>query len=124
MSSLLCSILTIEIIYQFVRHSIYFSSVSILFTIYQLLLLFSPILKNNKILLIVPIDAYFNLSEAIGDTVRYFFTQNFDIATIGILPGIYPTVAIALMDISGLVILLLRIYSYWQEHKAGKNTKF
>ena len=122
--SIISSLTTLNDTLILIRSSIFLSGMIILFFLYRVLLISAPFIKQNKILFLVPIDAFFLLPEHALQVFQYYFSINVIIAKVGILPAIWSPLAIALMDISGLVILLLRIYSYWQEHKAGKNTKF
>lgn len=97
---------------------------AILFTAYQVVLIFSPVFKCNKVLFLVPISAYFVLPSHLSGLLAYWFTNYTSFAKVGVVPGIYIAASISFTDISGLIILALRIYGYWREHKGGQKTKF
>ncbi len=97
---------------------------AILSIIYIMILIIMPFIKYNKFLFLVPIDAYFNLRENSLEVYQYFFSKDVVIAKVGFFSPLWNPLMITLLDISGLVLLALRLYGYWQEHLSGKRTKF
>jgi hypothetical protein len=96
---------------------------SIFGVICMLIIIIAPFRKQNvylfAIIIIASITSYTPYS-----IYRYFFDENFSIVTVGNIPGIISDASFFLLDLTGLVVLALRIYGYIDEHRSGLKTQF
>jgi hypothetical protein len=122
--SLLCSLTILREMFAFARLSSHLSVLFILYVLFRLALVIMPFIKQNKILFLVPIDAYFWLPSHMSLVYDYFFVSPYILGQIGILPPILSPLFVTLMDVSGIIILLLRLVGYWQERKIGMGVEF
>ena len=123
--TLMCALLTINIAWPLLLSDSSFLAASILFTILQILLIIAPFLKDNRFLfLMLPIAYMSSYFSSLNAFFGYLFLQGYDLAKVGVVPGWLSMGSFVLLDTIGLVVLMLRCYSYIKEHRAGLKTQF
>ena len=96
----------------------------IVFFLYLTILFIGCILRLNIVLFL---SILFLPQVIIGSLVpllQSIFTSNYSFVNIGFMPGYANALGNLLTTASAFLFFLIRLFSYWQEHKAGKNTKF
>lgn len=122
--SIIIMIVTLPSIWKFVliNKSILFQTIGSL--ILLALLVISPLIKKNIILVVTPLLCFWmDLPSSVQGIYGYLMGTDVLVQE-GIFPGILIYTVFVLTCVTGLFVLLLRCYGYIKEHRAGLKTSF